>query len=845
MKKNLAACLFVVLLVALLAGNVYPAAGMPPSAPNNLLADIWLDVRRSGDIMYFVYQSPQMIRRYDLAAAAWLDHIPLTNIPAAFAVEGQYLYMAMDREVYRYNLDGTAPLLLHTTVQNPKHLFVCSNNLYILDGINVYRVNVNSPGAATQKAFGDGYSKLQPVCGANLVYGVTASTNSYVNQFSIGGDGSLIQIQSRYFNIPYLRLYLDQSETRLTISNGQVFAAQDYSWTASFAGIFDDLTYTGDQYVVLRGNTLYRYAANFFEQGRYTLTQSTQRIAAYGSTIFAFLPVSNHITVQQVPLDLLQPAYPPAINPANLKYYPNRIEHGNDIVYLLDKGNRNIHRWSVIETRYLASIAVQDAPASILYHPEHNRLYVAYSGGKLTWFDPANPQAENNFAHLPGSSCGLAAAGQYLVVCFLPNNAVSYNRLLYRANGEATSGSAPQSLQPLTDYSWSPIKRRLYTVVSSSLYQQEVTVEGALGVSILNFSVTQFARVSPDGLKVLAGNGRIYKWDTLSQLDTLANDSPTADAVWNNDGLYTLITRLGNDYRIQKWDDMYQLEKDFNLWGAPLRLVNTSRGLLAVTLYSEQPFFSIFDANLNPIDPPFSKVFIPCLHNKYCPDLLETFSTPNPFWFTGDTRAGKVSIVNGEYRILASKANTMLILEAPMICTQPNDTISVDARLAQESGTYGLVFGIAPDYSKFILFEIDPSNGSYSLWIYQYGDWDVYILDQWSTAINTRTAKNKIEVIIQHAYDNYKTADAKLLINNITVYRMSLDNLPDNPRNGLFVAVENIGADVRFDNYLYANFNPNGAGASIFAQPGPAAPDQTNLPEVMQRPYDLIILAGE
>jgi hypothetical protein len=752
----------------------------------------------------------------------------------------------MDREIFRYNLDGSAPLLLYTTAQNPKHLFVCGEHLYALDLASVYQINVNSPGSATQKAFTSSYASLLPMCSANQVLAVVGVYDE-VHRLSIGADGTLTRIQTWYSGKINPKLYLNPSQTLLMVNSGSVFSPSDFTWLGGFTGTFDDLAYTADQYILLRGNTLYRYAANFFEQGRYTLGQSAQRIVVYGSTIFAFLPLNNQITVQQIPLDLLQPAYPPAINPINLKYEPEDIEHGGDIFFLLNNEKRNIHRWSVTETRYLESIVVQDVPTSILYHPEHNRLYVVYPGGKLTWFDPANPQTENNFVNLPGSACGLAVAGQYLVVCNTSTFFTNYNQLVYRLNGERVSAitsnpyySASGGL--MRDYEWDPNHRRLYTVDNSRLFEQEVTAEGVISAAKqINLSNVRYTRRSPDGQFVFVGSGSIYSSDLLTQVKTIAA-YPTAidDAVWNDAGLFTVSTFSNNNYRIQKWSDTYQVVKEEKLWGRPLRLSSTSRGLVSVTMQFGIPFFNIWNADLKTIYPPLSFVSLPCVFNNLCSEYLETFDAHNPRWETIENEYVRARFYNGEYQLLAKRPVFNWFIKAPMFCTYKNYSISVNARMVKPSGSVGLAFAyedLGFLSSNFYTFVINPELSTYS--VLSKGGWEVRDVNH--SAIKTGSAVNKLEVRINRG--DWPTW-GEFFINDILVYKTNLDFVSSSDVHGIYFIPKTSLSDARFDNYLYSNFPlPTGVTGSTFAQPGP--PDQTMLPEAMQPIEDMSIASGE
>ena len=60
----------------------------------------------SGSTYYFAFSGPDRVERYDLAARNWLTPIPLTTAASALWADDTYLFVAEDRTVVRFALDG-------------------------------------------------------------------------------------------------------------------------------------------------------------------------------------------------------------------------------------------------------------------------------------------------------------------------------------------------------------------------------------------------------------------------------------------------------------------------------------------------------------------------------------------------------------------------------------------------------------------------------------------------------------------------------------------------------------------------------------------------------------------
>jgi hypothetical protein len=843
--------LLVVLLISLLAPNFQSSAGNINPSEQHLLADIWLDVRRSGDIVYFVYQSPQIIRRYNLANETWMSNITLPGIPVAFYVDNQYMYVSLDRNTFRYNLDGSSPQLLYTTDYNARTMFTCGQFLHVVDDFAIYRVDLTVPQLTGKHYLPNKFTSSLPVCSRDQVF-IVSSNPQRITHYSISTTGMLEA--GNYVNISdgNARMFLSPDESKLFVTTGMVYlAGADLTWAGSgLPGSFNDLSFVDNQIVVLKGSTLFRYNANYSEQGRLTQSKVYQRTATKGNSVYTFLPSSGQISVVKVGLDSIKPAYPGAVNPVGRKYRPDKIELGGGIVYLQDNGSRNIHRWLISERRYLSSIPLQDVPTSILYHQNQQRLYVAYNSGKISWFDPSSPKVEYGFINLPQGTCGMAPAGEFLLLCLLRNEYYNYDlshwQLVYKANGILAAAS-DINLDVIYSTAWNSTERRLYITNFLGIAKEDIGSDGAVLPDTYSFTYTSsnFVRLSPDGTKVLSGSGMVYKGGKeLVYLDQLpdVNNMGFIDADWTSSGLFTTARTDSNEPKplIQKWNDAFTEVKSEKSIGEPLRLFAFDSGILSISMYQDSPIFEIRDNNLDKVWSSIKTVFLPCLFSNYCFDYLETFNTGNG-WPNGETDAVKVTVTNGEYQVLAKKAGYMWLFEAPLQCVHQYYTISVDARAAKTGGGYGIAYGIDPDNPVFLLFEVDPRTKSYAIWYYYYGSWYLRANETDVTAIKTGTSTNKLE-IRKHknpAYIQFYVNGTPVAI-SYEYYQYPYGD----PRYGVFVYANDAGADFRFDNFAY-NRDYQEAWNYTFTPQGPEAPLQESMSSNSSRLGELIFFTGE
>jgi hypothetical protein len=161
----------------------------------------WIDSADSGGIAYFLLAAPPEIRRYDMAAEAWLAPISLPQEPDAFAVDAEGLYVGSGQAVVRYALDGSSPTALAVTlVSPPLELLAAGNLLFIAQGTQLRVIDKQTGGelaAAQYSTFMTGLS-IAPLRGQLFGYSADASPGDLLS-VSFDADGFLgVQRDSPY-----------------------------------------------------------------------------------------------------------------------------------------------------------------------------------------------------------------------------------------------------------------------------------------------------------------------------------------------------------------------------------------------------------------------------------------------------------------------------------------------------------------------------------------------------------------------------------------------------------------------------------------------------------------------
>ncbi len=577
---------------------------------HSAVAAEWTQTKTHEGIVYFLYDSPASIKRFDLNSEVFLDELTFTTTDdaTAFAVDASGLYMAFGRNITRFDLDGENPVSLANTSFDITEIVTSDLNVYAYYSSYLTSIAKSDNSVVETYDFfysmkGLSFSKLQKRLFARNL-GVSPSDILYLD---LPDDGTLPTNQK---DSPYHgdypsanRTFLFPNEARIVDDAGIIYATSNLSYVGSLAGAFTDLSFYGDLPIVLRDNKLVAYSNSMLETGSFDyMDSSVRRITVHGESIFGFYTDTDlNLSVIKTSIDLLSPDEPgQPIDPVGLIYTPDSYAvDDSGVAYILSKAHLSVFRWSLIEQRYLSTIPLLNVPNFMALSKENNALYIAYESGAINVISLDGKYSEAAFANLPQRSLGLATAGEY-VFAVDPSGAWE-SHFTFDKSGVLLSQKEWNHVS--AEFIWNPTNRKMYHfrdgTSPNDLIWEDIDEQGVLGEnqdspyhssSGIKFPI----RVAPDGSVVVLGSGRVYDAISLSQVNSLSNDID--DAVWNAGKLFTL-KELTSDTTLQQWDPSlnYVRESEKTVDGQPLRLLQSTiagkHWLTAVSSIAGVPHF--------------------------------------------------------------------------------------------------------------------------------------------------------------------------------------------------------------------------------------------------------------
>lgn len=210
------------------------------------------------------------------------------------------------------------------------------------------------------------------------------------------------------------------------------------------------------------------------------------------------------------------------------------VSDNNGIIYLYSKANLKIYRWSTLQQQYLNPIVLRNRhlpfstqpPVNIALHAAHQRIYLAYGGGRITALSLSNFREQ--FFATSALTARIHAAGKFLLA---EDGSGAWNtHYVFNANGLKTDQKDWRD--PLATLVWIPqLNRYIHTRPSTSpddLEWGELNQDGEIilkGDSPYHDSryIGDAIYASPDHLRVLSSSGYVFQ---SSSLQVVGNQLP-------------------------------------------------------------------------------------------------------------------------------------------------------------------------------------------------------------------------------------------------------------------------------------------------------------------------------
>ena len=575
-------------------------------------AQQWVSHQNIGSVERFLFTN--RVADYNFSGGTWSAAATLPRTGAtAIAQDAAGIYVAYGAAIYQYSTAFAGETLVGSAANSVHGLFLDGNLLIAVHSAGLY-YNVNVYSRATRGLLGTTSTYVDSLYGAAHAPGLNklfGSTSGISPADVVMAGYSDAGIPTGATDSPYHGTYsigpknwVVPGELRLINSAGIVYSTSNLNYLTSLGGSLQDVAFNGDLPIVIRGSELVSFANTYLEAGKKTVTGTG--LAVSGANAFVFAQTVSNPTVTVVPLaDIAAPQPGQPVNPSGLAFTPDSVfMDRDDNVLLFSKAHLSLFRWSTTQRRWLAALPLVGVPEFAAYSKENHTAYFAYAGGLIRKMDlSAAAPVEVPFYSLPSTPGGLGTAGTFVVAAIIGNNGNNY----IRADGTLASASGDYYYISQT-MTWDPVLRRLYHfrdgLSPNDLHYETLSATGQITSKAEtpyhgDFLVVPPIRVSPDGQLIVIGSGTTFKASDLTFASPLAN--AVTDAAWRAGRIVTLRDISGLT-QLQTWEGVQNtpgtIVRQFS--GTPVRLLETSSDLWALTLVQGAPRFTLLDANLQP-----------------------------------------------------------------------------------------------------------------------------------------------------------------------------------------------------------------------------------------------------
>ncbi len=551
----------------------------------------------SGNVAYFLFSAPHKIERFDLATAEALSPVVLEKEPSAFYIDGSIAYVAFHRELQAINMDTGEVSFIRNLSSSVNGIVVVNSSLYVFTDSGAQDVTVLQLPDYTlvEQAGLRNSGRKYTASDSAIFYRDKGISPSDIHKVPLLEGGALGNPTESPYHGDYpsaTDLWLSPNSNRIFDNAGIVYFTENLTYAGSLGGAFDALTFSNGNPVIARGTTLNLFTSHLLEAGSSELTITPQFLASFENVVYGFSFDDSAYQVES--LDVSSFALPSPGEPLDgdaINYDPDYIlSDGNNIVYSVDASLLTVFRWSTIEGKHEVSWSLNNPPKWATYSQGHQRLYLGYDSGKITYFDTTSAEAtEVHFTTLPLSVLGLASVENLL---FAVDSSGAWNSY-YTFDESGTMLSSVEWQNPSREYLWSEAVGRLfhYRDGTSPNDLEWIAIDSSTGEFGLDgdspfhgdtISTASPLRLDPTGELILNGGGQIVSANSLDVVNSLSNS--IVDAVWVDGSLFTISTQ---GHYLQAWASNYELLRETRLGGLSLTAIREHGGNLLVVGYEQ------------------------------------------------------------------------------------------------------------------------------------------------------------------------------------------------------------------------------------------------------------------
>lgn len=564
-----------------------------------------IDIKENNEIVYALYAAPNKIIRYNLEDKSFLPDISLNKVPHAFDISENKIYVSFNRELRQTDLSGLNDRFIRNSSSKITDITALNNYIFAVEeNSNVLSINKETLTLVeTRDSHYRGRSYVSSYTQNAYYYRTTSVSPSDIHKVTIDDSGNTVSDRDSPYHGDYPsanKLYINTTENKIYDSAGLVYFTEDLTYAGSLAGKVDALSFSSDNPIILRDDELILFNPSSIELGRITVEADISYISALNNFAFTFKEQEGStLSVSEYDISNFElPTAGERVNPIGLNYSPEKYEHnGGDTIFMLDRENLSIFRWSISQKNYLTTLPLINYPDVISHSVLHDRLYLGYSSGKITYFDlQQESPVENQLTALPLPVHGLKAFNNFI---FSADSSGAWNtQYVFNKEGDLLSSEDWRNRSRI--YLWNPDNNQMYYFRDGSspndiewTYINPLTgIIGNDGDSIYHGSPIStrapLVLINNNQL-ILNGGGQIL--DPSSSLEILNNiGNNIQDAVWVID---TLITINEDGTKYQVWNDSYELTRENAVATRnPLRVFTYNGILVTVSDPGGQPIFT-------------------------------------------------------------------------------------------------------------------------------------------------------------------------------------------------------------------------------------------------------------
>ncbi|RYV04195.1 hypothetical protein SOPP22_00160 [Shewanella sp. OPT22] len=285
------------------------------------------------------------------------------------------------------------------------------------------------------------------------------------------------------------------------------------------------------------------------------------------------------------------------------------VTDSNGNIYLYSEEHAKVYRWSAATESYLNPISVGQnsgftitSPQLITYSNEHQRIYLGYQSGLITFVsteDGSQPD-EVEFARIAQEVEGLTSVGNFVLA--QDSSGAWYTHYIFNEAGTLTDSDDWNRYSRY--YDWNPSNNRVYffrdrTSPNDLHYEQIDQTTGEITADAEtpyhgDYRIQGPIKVSDDGEKVLIGSGEMFSADSLSWVGSVES---FADMQWLDDGQLALLNQDEQQIELKRIDLELNLYETQMFNGQLLKFVNTGEHDVIISLVDDEFVFTRYEAD--------------------------------------------------------------------------------------------------------------------------------------------------------------------------------------------------------------------------------------------------------